>query len=419
MAENKVVLKVIILLFSVLMMPAALFAQEPDVHEIKYPFIRYHLNRIHIPGDSAAYIRIADKLNSQFETHSHQINIVQIGGSHVQADLWTSKVRENINRFFVQPESGRGIIFPYRAVKTNGALQFDVNFDKHWEGLRNVRLQQPDRIGLTGWKATARDSGQYIDITLKGDTVSRFVFNRLRIFHEAGDQQFSFTISINDNILYPVYHDTCGCSEFSFTEIHNMFRLTVHKTDTTQKEFVLHGIQTIFDQPTVTYHSIGVNGASVGSYLNCLLFESQLAFIRPDLIIFSIGINDSFGKDFTQQAFESSYSELIRRIKAVCPDVTFLFVTNTDSYKKVRRNFYKNPKGKEVQSAMFNLAREHGGAVWDLFEVMGGFGSIATWKRNGLANRDLIHLNRKGYHLTGDLMFEAITQSLRISQPQQ
>lgn len=419
MAKIKSLPLFVTIVFCGVLLSATSIAQEPDVHEVKYPFIRYHLNKIHLPGDSASYIRFTEKLNTQFESHSQQINIVQIGGSHVQADIWTGRMRENLNRFFVQPESSRGMIFPYRAIKTNGALQYDVSFDKHWDGLRNVRLLQPDSIGLMGWKATARDSGQYVDITLKGDTVSRFVFNRLRIFHKAGDNQYQFTININDSTYYPVYHDTCGCSEFSFTEIQNMFRLTVHKTDTAQKEFVLYGIQTIYDQPVVTYHSVGVNGASVGSYLNCLLFESQLAFLKPDLIIFSIGINDSFGKDFTRQGFESSYSELIRRIKSVCPDAAFLFVTNTDSYKKVRRQFYKNPKGKEVQTAMFNLAREHGGAVWDLFEIMGGYGSIASWKRNGLANRDLIHLSRKGYQLTGDLMFEAITESLRISPPQQ
>jgi lysophospholipase L1-like esterase len=413
MAVSSNIMKHLSLLFTFLLLHTLVCAQEPDVHLVRYPFVRYHLNQIHIPGDSAAYLRLTEKLNTQFETHAGQINIVQIGGSHVQADIWTSRMRENLNRFFVQPESSRGIIFPYKAIKTNGALQYDVSYNKHWEGLRNVRLLQPDRIGLMGWKATARDSGQYIDITLKGDTVSRFVFNRLRIFHEAGDSIFSFTLSIQDSTYYPVYHDTCYCSEFSFPDLHNQFRITVHKTDTAQQEFVLHGIQTILDQPSVTYHSIGVNGASVGSYLNCMLFENQLAFLQPDLIIFSIGINDSFGKDFTQSAFEASYSELIRRIKTTCPNATLLFVTNTDSYKKYRKKFYKNPKGKEVQSAMFNLAREHGGAVWDLFEVMGGFGSIATWKRNGLASRDLIHLSRKGYLLTGDLMFDALIQSLR------
>jgi lysophospholipase L1-like esterase len=410
------IIKLHIISFSVLLLYTSVFAQEPLLHENRYPFVRYELNRINIPGDSAPFIRVLEKLRQQKNEAGKTINIVHIGGSHVQADIWTGRVRENINRFFNQTESTRWVIFPYRAVKTNGSLQFDVAFNKHWEGLRNVRLFQPDPMGVMGWKATASDSGQFLDITMKEDSVSRFVFDGLRVFHQSGDDQFQLTIQVDDSVYHPVYADDCQCSEISVPVRSNRFILTVHQTDSLQKEFVLYGIQMLLDQPQVIYHSIGVNGASVSSYLNSLNFEQQLAVLNPDLIIFSIGINDSFGKDFTQQGFEANYSELIRRIRSTCPEPALLFVSNTDSYKKVKRNFYKNPKGKEVQKAMHNLAHQHQGAVWDLFTIMGGYGSIATWKNNGLATRDLIHLTRKGYQLTGDLFFKALTDSLDFVQ---
>lgn len=416
MKRKKERIKTLLILSICILASCYTVAQEPMIHEVKYPFVKYDLNKIDIPGDSSRWLNFSEKIRNHSDSLNGTLNIVQIGGSHVQADIWTGRVRENLNRMFNQTESCRGVIFPYRAVKTNGALQYDVTFNKNWEGFRNVRLLMPDNMGMLGWKATARDSGQYIDITLKGDTVSRFVFNRLRIFHEKSDSSFQFTVNINDSIYEPVYIDSCGCSEVNAPGKYNRFVLTVHKTDSLQQSFILHGIQTILDAPGVTYHSIGVNGASVGSYLNCNLFEHQLAWLRPDLIIFSIGINDSFGKEFTQEGFEASYSELIRRIRAVCPDVAFLFITNTDSYKKVRRHFHKNPKGKEVQKAMYNLAMQHSGVVWDLFATMGGYGSIATWKRNGLANRDLIHLTRKGYHLVGDLFYDAFIRSVQIQQ---
>jgi len=390
------------------------FGQADNAIAEKFDFIRYDLNKIELPGDSTGFRKIVEKFRLLEESKQGQLNLVHFGGSHVQADMWSSRMRENFNRTLHQEESARGIIFPYRAVKTNGSLQFDVAFNKAWEGFRNVRLTQPEEMGMMGWKATARDSGQFLDVTLKGDTVSSFYFDKLRIFHEVGGAIFPFTVMVDDSIYQPVYIDSCRCSEVVPILKSKRFVLTVHKTDTLQTEFVLQGIQTLLNQPGLTYHSIGVNGASVKSFLNCKLLEQQLAFLQPDLIIFSIGINDSFDKDFSRESFEASYRELIRRIRTTCPDVEIIFITNTDSYKNVKRHFYKNLKGNEVKHSMFSLAKEHNAAVWDLFSIMGGMSSISKWKRHTLAQRDLIHLTRKGYFLVGDLLFDAFIQQQEV-----
>ena len=269
-----------------------------------------------------------------------------------------------------------------------------------------------------GWKATARDSGQFIDLTLKGDSAGQFYFNKLRIFHEAGPFYFGFTVEINDSVYNPVYIDSCKCSEVVTDSLRNHFILKVHKNDSLQNEFVLTGIQTVLDRPGVTYHSVGVNGASVPSYLNCTELKDQIKYLNPDLVVFAIGINDSFDRAFSSSDFEASYDSLIEQIKSVCPNTTFLFITNTDSYRRVRRQFYKNLNGKVVRSSMYRLAEKHNAVVWDLYSVMGGLSSISKWKREGLAQRDLIHLTKAGYYEAGDLFFDAIMKELSPAKPE-
>jgi len=54
---------------------------------------------------------------------------------------------------------------------------------------------------------------------------------------------------------------------------------------------------------------------------------------------------------------------------------------------------------------------------------MGGAGSIARWQRQGLAQRDLVHLTGRGYERLGDLMADAILgafddfRSRQVPQP--
>lgn len=365
------------------------------------------MNKITLPGDSLDFFMFMKKFDRLVATGQGNLNIVHFGGSHVQADMWTGQIRQNFNQFLNQKETSRGMIFPYKAVKTNGSLQFDIDYNKAWEGFRNVKLHYPENMGLMGWKATARDSGQNMQVTFKGDSYSSFYFDELRIFHDTGDQMFAFTIQIDSSVYTASYDSLCKCSQFFLNTPSNSFSLTVHKTDSLQNQFVLHGIQTNLNSSGLTYHSVGVNGASVSSYLNCLDFEHQLAKLKPDLLVFAIGINDAFSSDFSRQWFENNYNELIKRIKTTCPDVAILFMTNTDSYKTVRRRKYKNYTGNEVRVAMNNLAKKHGAAVWDLYSVMGGLGSISLWSRNGMAQRDHIHLNNAGYKYLGDLFFDA------------
>src|SRR5690606_20372813 len=189
----------------------------------------------------------------------------------------------HFSTFLNQRGTSRGLLFPYRAAKTNGSRQYEVTFNKTWEGVRNVKLHFPENMGVAGHKATAYDSGQFVEFRLFDDGFASFWFERLKIFHDTGQNVFDFTISIGDSVHVPVYNKNCHCSIIETELPANQFKLTVHKWDSLQTSFVLHGIQTEIETPGLTYHNIGVNGGSVPSYLNCLNLEQQLAELKPDL----------------------------------------------------------------------------------------------------------------------------------------
>ena len=158
----------------------------------------------------------------------------------------------------------------------------------------------------------------------------------------------------------------------------------------------------------ISYHSIGVNGASVKSYLRCIDFEQQLSLIQPDLVIFSIGINDAYEEDFSKESFYNNYDTLIQKIKSINPNTAILLTTNNDSYYMRK---YPNKRALEVREKMLQLAQNKDLALWDMFQVMGGLNSIKDWQKNKLAKNDLIHLTYDGYNLIGDLLFDAFMKS--------
>ena len=60
---------------------------------------------------------------------------------------------------------------------------------------------------------------------------------------------------------------------------------------------------------------------------------------------------------------------------------------------------------------MHNLSLKHDTGIWDMFEVMGGLGSITKWEKIGLAKSDKIHFKGDGYRLISHLMFDAMMKN--------
>ena len=184
------------------------------------------------------------------------------------------------------------------------------------------------------------------------------------------------------------------------------------------QSFAVTGIYLDNGLPGISYHSIGVNGATVSDYLvKCPYLTSDLQMIHPDLVIFGIGINDASGSNFDTVVFQRRYRQLVDSIRKVNPECAFVFVTNNDSFRRVHRKYEVNPNAELAREAFLRIGQATGGSVWDQFTVMGGLGSMDKWYASELAQRDRIHFTRKGYTLIGDMLSNAIFESLLQFKP--
>jgi lysophospholipase L1-like esterase len=192
----------------------------------------------------------------------------------------------------------------------------------------------------------------------------------------------------------------------------------LQKTDSLQNQFHLQGLYFGKQDVGISYHTIGVNGASTRSYLRCEEFGQQFATIAPRLVVCGIGVNDANvpSDEFDAAQFEARYDSLIATFKQANPRVCLLFVTNNDTYYQKK---YSNPNALKIRQSMISLATKHGGAVYDLYSIMGGENSIRTWANAGLAANDYVHFSKRGYELQADMMTAAFAELLGdyISKP--
>ena len=373
----------------------------------KYPFLNTKDNRIEYFGDSSAMMGFYRKLDTLLFKGESEINIVHFGGSHVQAGTLSERMRQDWLHLSPGLKHNRGFFFPYRLAQTNNPSDYDVLYDGFWEGCRCALPSSNCNWGVSGINASTVDSNAEFTIVAYDDEMQAYEFNRVRIFYAFSDTSFELHPSLEMPVKSVVYDSVAQFAEFTFVQPQRALHCVLSQLDSTQTGFTLQGIQYVSDEAGLVYNSIGVNGAATYSFLRCQNFTNQLKFLKPDLVIFGLGINDAYKPEnqFDGAVYEANYDTLVMRIKEANPDCAFIFMTNNDSYYKQR---YSNPNILKVQKAMRNLAKKHKSAYWDLYEVMGGKNSIRTWERYGLAKKDKIHFTREGYILNADLLFEAI-----------
>lgn len=393
-----------------------LFGQSIFKEIPEYPFLRNDLNKISFPGKPDSFDGLFKKMDQLFFQGKGQLNIIHFGGSHIQADLFSNSFRNNLLTFQPGIIASRGLVFPFRAAKTNNPYNYITSYKGAWIPVRNIHREIVKPLGVSGIAIYTSDTTAEINIKIRNSAFETYhEFNRIRIIGHSDSMSFEPILKIDDLFFLNGKYDSLSSSFlFELKNYTDSLTILFQSNDTLYNPFVLSGIILENDFPGITYNSVGVNGASVPSYLKCENLERDLQLIKPDLVIFSIGINDASGDNFNPEVFKSNYNELIRRIKNVEPDCAILFTTNNDSYRRIRRRYYVNNNGPIAQKAFFELAEIHNAGVWDLFSIMGGLKSMAEWEKVGLANRDKIHFVSPGYRLMGDLIFNAfITEYMK------
>lgn len=477
-----------------------------DVDFTKYDFIDTSLNTIQFPQGSASFEPFFKKLDTLVFENRGKVRILHIGGSHLQADVISGRIREHLVKEYPGASAGRGFVFPYSAARTNTPASYASYYKGIWDKNKNVQHEITKPLGLLGIAVSTRDPRAEITLLLdKYNTEPIWGETSFRVFgysdsndvepvlridsmdvfgtFDASSQSYVFTSPRPIDTIQIAFRwaDTTKQAEVAAFITDSLYKDSVARADSLARvadslrmdslgitppassaqqmaqavaadsmfqgdcedvldtnclnrdedlqvaldstaadtvpprpHFTLTGILAENNAPGITYTNVGINGAKVSNYFEetCPLFEKEMSYYKPDLVIFAIGINDANVEVFNDKAFREDYDMLIKRIRKVSPKTAFIFETNNDSYRKVRKKKYvQHPNGEVARKAFFMLADKHKAGVWDKFSIMGGLGSMAKWEKADLAKKDKVHFKTAGYQLLGDMFYKALMQA--------
>ncbi|WP_159801600.1 LysM peptidoglycan-binding domain-containing protein [Flavobacterium sp. MK4S-17] len=417
--------------------------------------------------NTSALKLLFEKLSLLEEQKAGKVNIVHIGDSHIQADLFSGTIRKMLQEHF--GNAGSGFNFPHRLAKTNGSDYIRYSSNISWDSRRNIYPpEQGMQVGLSGIALVTKEDF-IIEMTIR-DTA--YNFNTIKVITPGVTQDFdiatsSKTIVVESTVPKKISHkikrgEVLGTIARKYgitvTQLKNANGLRTDNiragktlsiptqemekkeikrsefiplplaADTTEnfyyhsvkrmdkiyllpnkdaKQYNLNGIVLEKDSPGVIYHNIGVNGAKASDYNKYPLFFKQLPVLQPDMVVVSLGTNESFDK-LTTEEYMVQLNIFIDNVRSACPDACILVMTPPPSlFKRKYPNTFVADYAKNI--LMQETVKHY--ASWDMFTELGGLFGVKRNAAKGLMSSDRVHYSVQGYQKQGEMFSEAFLKA--------
>ena len=361
---------------------------------------------------STNWLNLYTEIQKMIAKKDRKLNFYHIGGSHIQADIYTHDFRTFLQSNWPGLDGERGLVFPFGLASTNNPSNYNFSSPNNWTGFRSVSARPEDlQYGLTGAAIKCADSLIVVNFKHMRSLVKP-PFNRLRIYHNTGEFFYDMNFGSQELFVTDTYHHAdLGYSEIRFSDKMDSLDIQFIRTCNIATSLEIYGFEFLNDLPGITYNAIGINGAGLYTYLGNEHFLRDLKIHPPDFFAFSLGTNDAYTsyENFNPQKYKENLEEMIKLVLTVNPKCAILLTVPNDCLFNKK---HVNKNTERQREVIYQLAAKYEQAVWDFYGIMGELGSSKSWKENGLMQADYVHFTAGGYHIKGSLLIDAFLKYL-------
>ena len=348
------------------------------------------------------FYRALDEVSSK----GRLVRIAVFGDSFIEADIFTADLREMLQKRF----GGCGVGFVTITSMTNG-------------------YRPTVRHTFEGWSSHAVTDSVYFDRRKQGISGHYFIPGKNAYVELRGQNKYASLL------------DTCReASIFFYTKDTVDFSVRVNRGEIQNHRFAPNGhlqeLQidgrigsirwTINRADSTLFYGMAMDGTegivvdnfslrgSSGLSLRTIPADMLKEFNRQrpyDLIILQYGLNVATQRGYNYDSYQKGLVTAIEHLKKCFPQSGFLLLSVGDrDYKTDTGELRTMPGVKNLIRYQHNIAAESGIAFWNMFEAMGGDGSMAklVHAKPSMANYDYTHINFRGGKYLAGLLYETL-----------
>lgn len=377
-----------------------------------------------INGASLSYI--FNKMSDLQKGGVGKVKILHIGDSHVQPDYFASWIRTELQKKF--GSGGYGLFYPYALSNIYSRMGLFSWSDVSWTSKRNLTTDGDQKTGVSGYSIRTNNENWRINLGVLPFNTFDNISNKLTIFHSDPDSKIEIiplhpilergdiVLSSNKQALSvaPVSAisdttlDSWTATNFLLPNSTNNFIIKSATSPEKKKEFTFYGgSMEVEGASGIVYHEAGVGASQLPLFMKSTYFFQQLEYLDPDLVIISLGTNESYSPTYDTVWYEQKVTEFIQKIRSKKPETSFIFMTPPDILYGGKYPKYTEP----IIRVFHRVSISENVAIWDWNQIMGGKSSMKKWVTNKLAQKDNIHFTPVGYRLLAALFTRSFLES--------
>jgi hypothetical protein len=348
------------------------------------------------------FYRALDEISSK----GRLVRIAVFGDSFIEADIFTADLREMLQKRF----GGCGVGFVTITSMTNGyrptvrhtfdgwsshAVTDSVYFDRRKQGVSGHYFIPAEKAYVE-----LRGQNKYASLLDTCRKASIFFYNKDTV---------DLTVTVNRSEMQN--HRLAPNGHLQALQIDGhigSIRWTVNRADST----LFYGMAMDGEEGIVVdnFSLRGSSGLSLRTIPAGMLEEFNRQ--RPyDLVILQYGLNVATQRGYNYDSYQKGLVTAIEHLKKCFPQSGFLLLSVGDrDYKTDTGELRTMPGVKNLIRYQQNIAAESGIAFWNMFEAMGGDGSMAklVHAKPSMANYDYTHINFRGGKYLAGLLYETL-----------
>ena len=134
-------------------------------------------------------------------------------------------------------------------------------------------------------------------------------------------------------------------------------------------------------------------------------FDRELGY---DLIVLHYGANVLGYGSLNYKWYERNMTTVVENLRQCFPNADILIISTADKSSKIEGVMQTDPAVTALARAQRNYARNTNSGFINLYDVMGGNGSMITWVNNGWAGKDYTHFSASGSKRIAKLIYKEI-----------
>lgn len=351
--------------------------------------------------------------------------ILQIGDSHTAADLFTGEVRDRL-----QAKFGAGGLFLPPGIPKAGvqSAEFEIRADDAWSYKAMSATDQPDRFWLSGYTASANQSGAMVSFMARGQQA----FDSIDVSFLKTNGGGQADILLDDNVVDHVSLDGRPRLPLIRRLMPQNGKVGSFKTlkvvTTSGGPVELSGVFIDQRQSGVSYLSVGFPGARV-TVLNRMSPENlanDMARIDPDMVVLAFGTNEGFDDNLDPADYKKTLTGIADLLKQGNAERKLVIVgpppgaRKEDSCRDIRNAcgtppvagacWAQPPKLSEVRDAEREVAQSVGAIFWDWSSVLPTACALEQGHLGDppIFGPDRVHMTGRGYRDSADAFAQVL-----------